>query len=132
MVALQMLIILGIPAAVLVMAAQLRHRERMRMLDIANAAAERQQPLSPEVIRALAGVKPPPVGSADLRRGSFLIATGVALILIGVCLLIALASSGVHGSVAAGVAAAGVGAIPLCIGIALVFLSRVDARDLTA
>jgi hypothetical protein len=131
-VAVQMLIVLGIPAAVLVAAARFRHVERMRVLEIANAAAERQQALSPDILRALNGVRPPPLGSADQRRGAFLIAIGAGLALIGLCLLIALASTGTPGAVAAGVAAVGLGAIPFCIGIALLFLSRVDASDLAA
>jgi hypothetical protein len=132
MLALQMLVAFGVPAAVLIAAARFRHLERMRLLDIANAAAERQAPLSPDVLRALTGQGPTPSGSADLRRGAFLIATGVGLFLIGICLLVGLATTHVPGAVAAGVAAAGVGAIPLCIGVALVLLSRVDGRDLAA
>jgi hypothetical protein len=132
MLALQMLVAFGVPAAVLVAAARFRHLERMRLLDIANAAAERQQPLPADVLRALNGQGPPPTGSADLRRGAFLIAIGAGLFLIGLCLLIALASTGVDGALAAGVGAAGLGAIPLCIGVALIILSRVDARDLAA
>ena len=126
----QMLIVFGIPAIVLIVAAQFRHRERRRVMEIANAAIERQQPLPPEVLRVLTGAKPPPSGSADLRRGAFLIAIGIALFVIGVCLLVALATTGVPGAVAAGVGAAGVGAVPLAIGIALVVLSRVQARDI--
>jgi hypothetical protein len=132
MFALQMLIAFAVPAGVLVSAAWFRHLERMRLLEIANAAAERQAPLTADILRALTGQGPPPNGSADLRRGAFLIAIGVGLFIIGVCLLVALATTGVRGAVAAGVAAAGVGAIPLCIGVALVFLSRVDGRDLAA
>jgi hypothetical protein len=126
----QMFVVFGIPAVVLVIAAQFRHRERMRVMEIANAAIARQQPLPPEVLRVLAGTKPPPSGSADLRRGAFLIAIGIALFVIGLCLLVALATTGTNGAVAAGVGAAGVGAIPLAIGIALVILSRVEARDI--
>lgn len=128
--AFQMLVVFGIPAAVLVVAARFRHLERMRALEIANAAAERQAPFTAEVLRILTGVRPPPSGSSDLRRGAFLIATGIALFVVGICLLVALATTGVPGAVAAGVGAAGVGAIPLAIGIALVVLSRVQARDI--
>lgn len=125
-----LIVVFGVPAIVLVIAAQLRHRERMRAMEIANAAIERQQPLPAEVLRILTGARLPPSGSADLRRGAFLIATGIALFVIGICLLVALATTGVPGAVAAGVGAAGVGAIPLAIGIALVVLSRVQARDI--
>ena len=128
--AVQMFVVFGAPALVLIIAAQLRHRERMRVMDLANAALERQQPLPPEVLRVLTGARPAPTGSADLRRGAFLIAIGIALFVIGICLLVALATTGVEGAVAAGVGAAGVGAIPLAIGIALVILSRVEARDI--
>jgi hypothetical protein len=126
----QMFVVFGIPAAVLVIAALYRHRERMRAMEIANAALERQQPLTAEVLRILTGTKPPPTGSADLRRGAFLIASGIALFVIGVCLLVALATTGQPGAVAAGVGAAGVGAIPLAIGVALVVLARIQARDI--
>jgi hypothetical protein len=125
-----LIVVFGVPAIVLVIAAQLRHRERLRAMEIANAAIERQQPLPAEVLRILTGARLPPSGSADLRRGAFLIATGIALFVIGICLLVALATTGVPGAVAAGVGAAGVGAIPLAIGIALVILSRVQARDI--
>lgn len=126
-----LIVVFGVPAVVLVIAAQLRHRERMRAMEIANAAIEREQPLPPEVLRILTGTRPPPTGSADLRRGAFLIATGIALFVIGICLLVALATTGMPGAVAAGVGAAGVGAIPLAIGVALVVLSRIQARDIT-
>lgn len=125
LVALQMLIILGLPAGIIALALLFRHRERLRVLDVVDAAAERQQPLSPDLVRALPGVKGP-TANADLRRGSLLIASGVAIVLIGVCALVGVATSAGEGAVAVGVGVAAVGAIPLCIGIALVFLSRTE------
>jgi hypothetical protein len=129
-VAFQMLIALGLPTAVVVLALYFRHRERLRVLEVVDAAAERQQPLSPELVRALPGVKTP-TSSVDLRRGVLLIAIGAGLVLIGLCALVGVATSGGEGAVAVGVGIAAVGAIPLCIGAALVFLSRADRDPVT-
>ncbi|HEY8574209.1 DUF6249 domain-containing protein [Phenylobacterium sp.] len=123
--AFQMLIVLGFPAAIIVLALWFRHRERLRVLQVVEDAAQRQQPLSPELVRALPGVKAP-TANVDLRRGVMLIAVGIALVLIGLCALVGVATSGGQGAIAVGVGIGAVGAIPLCIGIALVFLSRAD------
>ena len=115
--------------AIVALALLFRHRERLRVLQVVDSAAERQQPLSPELIRALPGARTP-VANVDLRRGVLLIAMGVAIVMIGVCALVGVATSGGSGAVAIGVGVAAVGAIPLCIGIALVILSRAERLPL--
>lgn len=124
-VALQMFVAIGIPAAVIVLIMYFRHLERLRVLQVVDAAAERKDPLSPELVRSLPGARQP-VANLDLRRGVLLIAIGVAIIIIGLCVLIGVATTGGEGAVAAGVGVAAVGFVPLSIGIALVVLSRAD------
>lgn len=129
-VAFQMLICLGLPAGVVVLAFWFRHKERLRVLEVVESSAARDKPLSPEVIGALPGARIRPA-NADLRRGVLLVAAGVAIVLIGLCALVGVATTGGYGAVALGVGIGAVGAIPLCIGAALIFLSRAD-RDAVA
>ena len=82
----------------------------------------------PEMIKALPGgghMLPTP--QRDFRLGVLLIACGVAIAAIGLCVFIAVTSEG-GPAVAIGVSIAAAGAIPGCIGAALVILSRDDKR----
>jgi hypothetical protein len=124
-VALQMLIVLGLPAGVVIAALWFRHQERLRVLQVVEASAAKDHPLSPEMINALPGAKSRPA-NADLRRGVLMLALGVAIVLVGICALVGVATTAGEGAVAIGVGIAAVGAIPLCLGAALIFLSHSD------
>ena len=127
-VAVQILIALIVPGLVFVLTAYLRSRERIRLLDVILATSQAGQPVSPELIRSLPGVREVPAPQLDFRRGVMLIAIGAALAAIGLCVFFAIASENGSGPVAWALAIAAVGAIPACIGVALVILSREDRR----
>jgi len=106
----------------------MRYRERMRVLDVVQVAVQGGNPLSPEMVKALPGgghMFPTP--QRDFRLGVLLIACGAAIAAIGLCVFIAVTSEG-GPAVAVGVSIAAAGAIPACIGAALVILSRSEKR----
>jgi len=127
-VAVQILIALIVPGIVFMFSNLVRMRERMRVLDIVHAAALGGNPLTPEMLKALPGgghMFPTP--QRDFRLGVLLIACGAAIAAIGLCVFIAVTSEG-GPALAIGVSIAAAGAIPACIGVALVILSRGDKR----
>lgn len=127
-VAVQILIALIVPGIVFMFSNLIRLRERLRVLDIVHAAALGGNPLTPEMLKALPGgghLFPTP--QRDFRRGVLLIACGAAIVTIGLCIFAVVASMD-GPAVAVGVSIAAVGAIPGCIGAALVILSRNDKR----
>jgi hypothetical protein len=127
-VAVQIMIALIVPGIVFMFSNLVRLRERMRVLDIVHAAALAGNPLSPEMLKSLPGgghMFPTP--QRDFRLGVLLIACGAAIATIGLCVFIAVTSEG-GPALAVGVSIAAVGAIPACIGAALVILSGNDKR----
>ena len=124
----QILLFLGAPAALFYGVAVMRHRERQRVLEVAREAAAGGQPLTPETLQVLAGATPLPAWRRDLRRGVMLVAVGVGLALIGLLAGVGVANSGLSGAVAVGVSIAALGAMPACVGVALILLSRTE-RD---
>jgi hypothetical protein len=127
-IAVEILIALVVPGLVIVITAYLRSRERMRLLDVILQTSQSGHPVSPELLRTLPGGRELPAPQVDFRRGVMLIAIGVALAMIGVCVYFAIASAHGEGSLAWALSVAAVGAIPGCIGVALVVLSREDSR----
>ncbi|WP_372782951.1 DUF6249 domain-containing protein [Phenylobacterium sp.] len=127
-VAVQILIALVVPAVAFVITAYLRSRERIRLLDVILATSQSGHPVSAELVRSLPGVREIPAPQLDFRRGAILIAVGAALAAIGLCAYFGIASENGGGAIAIGVAIAAMGAIPGCLGIALVVLSREDRR----
>ena len=128
-VAVEILICLIVPAIVFMLANVLRSRERMRVLDVVASSVQGGHPLSVEMVQALPGggqFFPSP--QRDFRMGVLLIATGAAIVTIGFCVFLAIYSEGGAAAVAVGVSIAAAGAIPGCIGAALVILSRGDKR----
>ena len=127
-VAVQILIALIVPGIVFMFSNILRMRERMRVLDVVQVAVQGGNPLSPEMVRALPGgghMFPTP--QRDFRLGVLLVACGAAIATIGLCVFVAVTAEG-GPAVAVGVSIAAAGAIPGCIGAALVILSRNDKR----
>jgi hypothetical protein len=124
--ALQMFVVFGVPGAVFITSGWLRAQERLRILDVVRALAEQDKPLSAEIIQALPGGVAASTPQRDLRRGVMLIAVGLSFALLGLAAFTGLRSFAVSGAVAAGVGIAAIGAIPLCIGAALIYLSRAD------
>lgn len=130
--ALQMLVGLGVPALVIVLLNWFRSQDRRRLVALVRDEAEAGRSISAETIRALSAGQILATPRRDLRRGAVLVAMGGGLVLIGLCAFVGIASSeGMSGAVAVGAIFAGVGAIPLCIGAAFLYLSRAD-RDLAA
>ena len=127
-VAVQILVALIVPGIVFMFSNLIRFSERMRVLRVVQIAVQGGNPLSPEMIKALPGgghMLPTP--QRDFRLGVLLIACGAAIAAIGLCVFIAVTSEG-GPAVAIGVSIAAAGAIPGCIGAALVILSRNDKR----
>lgn len=127
-VAVEILIALIVPGIVFVITAGLRSRERLRLLNVILQTSQGGHPVSPELLRTLPGGRELPAPQVDFRRGVMLIAIGVALAVIGLCVYFAIASEHGGGPVAWGLSVAAVGAIPGCIGVALVILSRDESR----
>jgi hypothetical protein len=119
----QMMIAFGSPVLVIMTAMLLRSRERMRLIALVQAENEAGRPIPPETLIAL-GRRPLSTAQRDLRSGSFLVAMGAGLAILGGLAFVGLASEGVKGAVAVGVIIAAVGAMPLCLGAARVYLSR--------
>jgi len=121
---------LGVPAGLVAALAWFHLIERLRLQELVRALAERQQPLTAEMVRILAGrgFSGPP-RERDRRRGVMLASIGVALAVLGLLAFIGLWSSGVDVAVAVGVILAGVGAIPGCVGAGYVILSRDERED---
>lgn len=126
--ALSILIALGVPGGVFLICAGLRSWERLRLLEVARALAAADRPLSPEVIQALPGSQGSANTQRDLRRGVMLTAVGGGFFLLGALAFLGCLGGGTDMgvSLAIGAAVAAVGALPLCIGAALIFLSRTD------
>jgi len=125
-IAVQILIALIVPGLVFMFTAFLRSRERMRLLNVVLQTSQTGSPLTVELLRALPGGREIPAPQLDLRRGVMLIAVGAALAAIGVCAYFGIASESGSGAIAWGVTIAAFGAIPACLGVALVILSRED------
>ncbi|EJL27180.1 hypothetical protein PMI01_03952 [Caulobacter sp. AP07] len=105
-------------AAIIIVPAWLRTRERREMQETVRAAIEKGQPLPPELIEALTkNVNPPKVSSAqrDLRIGVILLSVSVGLVLTG------LALGGINDNAMFGTMSGA--AIPGMIGLAFVILS---------
>ena len=119
---------LAVPAAVLVLSAWFRSQERLRLLDVVRKLAEEDRPLSTEVLQVLPGGQGSVSPQRDLRRGVMLLAIGAGFALLGLLAFVGNLNGtkdfGV--SVAIGTTVAAVGAIPICVGAALIFLSRTD------
>lgn len=124
----QILLFLGVPAGIFVAVAVMRHRERSRVLDLVREAAAQERPLSAEVVQALTGRTVRPPGRRDFRRGAVLVAVGVGLALIGLCAGFGVSSTGLRGGAAVALGILALAAMPLCIGAALIVLSRSEGR----
>jgi hypothetical protein len=126
LVAVEILIALIVPGVVFVITACLRSRERLRLLNVIVRMSEGGHPISPELLRSLPGGREMPAPQIDFRRGVMLLAIGVALGAIGICVYLGIASEKADGAVAWGLSVAALGAIPAAIGVALIVLSRED------
>ena len=121
---LQLLILVGVPSGVFLAVHILRNRQRHRVIDLVRRAIEADRPLPPEVVEALSA-RSAPSAHSDLRRGVLLIAVGVALGVVGLFSFVIIDATGGSGGIPVGASIAGLGAIPACLGAALVFLSRI-------
>ena len=102
-----------------------KEKERAQLHETLRVAYEKGQPPPPELIEKLtAGNLPttPQTPDGDLRRAVVLIAVGVGLAGLGVCLGYGISLADQTGGWVTGGAIAGAGAIPGMIGLAYLFL----------
>jgi hypothetical protein len=111
------------PTTVVVTMLLLRHLERRRLLALISEAIAADKVLTPEMLSAVMGERRAGP-AADLRRGVLLVSIGGGLAMIGACLGIGLYTAGVGGAVPAAMVLTGLGAMPFCIGLALIGLAR--------
>jgi len=123
--------ILLVPATVILLPRWLRSRERERILNTVMQAAEKgislPETIIQSLIRAAAGASLPvaPDPARDMRRGVFLVAVGAAVMVVGLAVLaIFFRTEGAP----VGILIAATGAIPVCIGLGYVLVSRMGAR----
>ena len=124
--AVQLGIGLSVPGVVIIVLSTVKLVERLGMQQVVRAAVEAQLPMSAEAISALSGTFVARPRARDLRRGVMLAAIGASLAILGLLSYIGAASSGMEGAVAVGVILAGRGAIPDCLGVGCIVLSRHD------
>ena len=106
-------------------------RDRAQLHETLRVAYEKGQPPPPELIEKLtAGNLPttPHTPDGDLRRAVVLIAVGVGLAGLGVCLGYGISLADQTGGWVTGGAIAGAGAIPGMIGLAYLFLYLMKRR----
>jgi Domain of unknown function (DUF6249) len=106
-------------------------RDRAQLHETLRVAYEKGQPPPPELIEKLtAGNLPttPQTPDGDLRRAVVLIAVGVGLAGLGVCLGYGISLADQTGGWVTGGAIAGAGAIPGMIGLAYLFLYLMKRR----
>lgn len=125
MSSLDLLIILGIPAVVILVPVYLGFHARMALMQLVRDAAEAGNPVSAETIHALR-TAPPKSFNRDLRRGALLLAIGIALLLMGVTAFVMMAGS--EAAAGTGVVLSGLGIIPSCLGAAFLFLGWAERR----
>jgi hypothetical protein len=128
--ALQLVAFVGVPGALLALTLILRSRERIHLLDVVRSTAEHGHPLTADVVMSLRRGRPPATPDRDYRRGVLLVAVASAIALIGFCAYVFAVSMASDSALGVGTAIAAFGAIPGCIGTALIVLSRTgrDAR----
>ncbi|HWD68386.1 MAG TPA: DUF6249 domain-containing protein [Caulobacteraceae bacterium] len=122
-------------AAIFVAPAWMRHKERQNMQDIVRVAYEKGQPVSPELITAIQSslaIKTPSTRESDLRRAIIFIAVGVGMVGLGFGLWFGLESVSDEGAYISGASTAGVGAIPIMIGIAYLILWATGSKKSAA
>jgi hypothetical protein len=121
-------IIFGSALAVILLPIYWRAQMRRRVLDMVKEMAGTSSPMSPDLITSLMAPLPPnrpalPSRQRDIRLGYILIALAVGIALVGLAaFVIAMNTGGTREAPAVGAGVAAVGAIPGCIGIALLLL----------
>ena len=109
----------------------IRSRERERLYDLMRTAYEKGQPVPPELIASLTAepVEAPRLPESagggtprDLRRAIVLIAVGIGLAGLGLCLGYGIGFADETGGWITGASIAGAGAIPGMIGLAYLLL----------
>jgi hypothetical protein len=121
---LQLLAFVGVPGGLLALSLVLRSRERIRLLDVVRSAAEQGHPLPADVVGMLRRRSWAAIPGRDYRRGVVLVAWAAAIALTGFAAYVSAASFEAEGAVAIGISIAALGALPGCIGAALIVLSR--------
>ena len=112
-------------AAIVIVPRYLQSLERRKMADTLRAAIEKGQPLPAEVVSLMTAevrVRPPPSPQRDLRRGLILLGVALGLVVMGLTIA--------QGEPDATYPMVGLAAIPGCIGLALIAISRIG-RDRT-
>lgn len=129
--------------AVIVGPSFLKSRERMKLIELVRASTDKGQPIPPEVLTTLVAEPKPqrPSHVRDIRKGVILLAVALAFEVMALCAYVAGRFSSqvleaspedvVEGAVAA-LIIGGLGAIPLCVGIAFVILGLVGRKNAEA
>lgn len=126
------LILFTFIAAVAIAPQYFRARERMKLIELIKSASERGDQIPPELLDTM--VADPkakaPSHIRDRRIGTVLLSVAGAFFAVALCAAIAglIGGDPVQGGIFATVIA-GCGALPACLGIAFVALSRIGAPD---
>ena len=125
---LMLLIGLGVPATLVGVIAHFRLTARLQLIDLVRTAAESQRPLPADVLRAISGSTVLPSQHRDLRRGITLAAIGASAAIFGLLALVGFWAIDRDAAAITAVIIAGLGAVPGCLGVGYILLSR-DKRD---
>jgi hypothetical protein len=125
---LMLLVGLGVPAGLVAVISHFRLTARLRLIDLVRFAVEAQRPLPADVLRAISGTTLLPSQHRDLRRGVVLAAVGASFWIFGLVALAAIWAMDRDAAAITSLVAAGLGAIPGCLGVGYILLSR-DKRD---
>jgi len=112
-------------AAVILVPAYFRHKDRQRMQDTLRLAIEKGQPIPPEVIAALqSNLTPrrPSSPDSDLRWGIILTSIGVGFWVLGYALWYGIYNESETGAYITGGSLAAAGAVPGLIGLGFLAL----------
>lgn len=121
-------IIFGSGSAIILLPIYWRMQMRRRVLETVKDLSGTGSPMSPELIASLMAPLPPnrpslPHRQRDIRLGYILIALALGIAIVGIAaFVIAYNTGGAREAPAFGAGVAAIGAIPGCIGIALLLL----------
>lgn len=109
----------------------------MRLIELVRSGTERGEPMPPELLRTLMSEPKPnrPSHIRDMRRGIVLISFAIAVEIIAFCFYLAGRLGDlddpeeVSEAIGVGIAIAGFGAIPACIGLAFILLGMTGRKS---
>jgi hypothetical protein len=123
--AVQMLIVFGSIASIILLPVYWRGQLRRRVLETVKQMADSGSPMSTDLVLTLMAPVPQPLPTRqrDIRLGVLLLALALGIVLIGLAAFtIAMNTGGGKEAVAIGAGVSAFGAIPVCIGVAFLVL----------